>query len=60
MHTADDAFLCVRGATLRDGPYDLHDLAPTILELLGVEPDGIQGRSLLTAEAADAPVGAGR
>jgi predicted AlkP superfamily phosphohydrolase/phosphomutase len=47
MHTSDDAFLCVRGAALRPGPHDLHDLAPTILELLGVAPDGFQGRSVL-------------
>ncbi|HEU4397862.1 MAG TPA: alkaline phosphatase family protein [Actinomycetota bacterium] len=58
MHAADDAFLCVRGATLRDGPYDLHDLAPTILELLGVEPEGLQGRSVLAPAAAGATVGA--
>ena len=52
MHTADDAFLWVRGAALRDGRADLHDLAPTILELLGMAPEGFQGRSLL------APAGA--
>jgi predicted AlkP superfamily phosphohydrolase/phosphomutase len=58
MHTADDAFLCVRGATLRDGPYDLHDLAPTILELLGVEPQGFQGGSVIAPATAGATVGA--
>jgi predicted AlkP superfamily phosphohydrolase/phosphomutase len=47
MHTSDDAFLSVRGLGLRQGPHDLHDLAPTILELLGVAPEGFQGRSLL-------------
>jgi len=54
MHTSDDAFLWVRGAALREGRHDLdlHDLAPTILELLGMAPDGFQGRSLL------APAGA--
>jgi predicted AlkP superfamily phosphohydrolase/phosphomutase len=60
MHTDDDAFLCVRGATLRDGPYHLHDLAPTILELLGVEPRGFQGRSVIASSTAGAAVGAGR
>jgi predicted AlkP superfamily phosphohydrolase/phosphomutase len=58
MHTGDDAFLCVRGATLRDGPYDLHDLAPTVLELLGVEPEGFQGASVLAPATASATVGA--
>ena len=58
MHAADDAFLCVRGAHLRDGPYDLHDLAPTILELMGVEPQGLQGRSVLAPAAVGARVGA--
>ena len=38
MHTSDDAFLWVRGAALREGRHDLHDLAPTILELLGMAP----------------------
>lgn len=52
MHTSDDAFLWVRGAALREGRHDLHDLAPTILELLGMAPEGFQGRSLL------APAGA--
>jgi arylsulfatase A-like enzyme len=47
MHTSDDAFLWVGGATLRDGRHDLHDLAPTVLELLEMSPDGFQGRSLL-------------
>jgi predicted AlkP superfamily phosphohydrolase/phosphomutase len=58
MHTDDDAFLCVRGVTLRDGPYDLHDLASTILELLGVEPRGFQGRSVIASSTAGAAVGA--
>ena len=63
MHTGDDAFLCVRGAALRDGPYDLHDLAPTILELLGLEPQGFQGSSVLgssTSRAAAGVAGVGR
>jgi predicted AlkP superfamily phosphohydrolase/phosphomutase len=47
MHTSDDAFLWVRDAALREGRHDLHDLAPTILELLEVAPEGFQGRSLL-------------
>lgn len=57
MHTGDDAFLCVRGAALRDGPYDLHDLAPTILELLGLEPRGFQGSSVLASSTARAAMG---
>jgi predicted AlkP superfamily phosphohydrolase/phosphomutase len=58
MHTADDAFLCVRGATLREGPFDLHDLAPTIVELFGAEPEGFQGRSVIAPATAGAAVGA--
>ena len=46
MHTLDDAHLLVHG-DLREGPYELHDLAPTILELLGMEPAGFQGTSVL-------------
>jgi predicted AlkP superfamily phosphohydrolase/phosphomutase len=46
MHTHDDAHLLVHG-DLREGPYELHDLAPTILELLGMEPAGFQGTSVL-------------
>jgi predicted AlkP superfamily phosphohydrolase/phosphomutase len=45
MHTLDDAHLLVHG-DLREGPYELHDLAPTILELLGMEPAGFQGTSV--------------
>jgi hypothetical protein len=47
MHTSDDAFLSVRGHELREGPHDLHDLAPTILELLGAASERFQGRSVL-------------
>lgn len=47
MHTSDDAFLSIRGHALREGPHDLHDLAPTILELLGAAPERFQGRSVL-------------
>ena len=47
MHTSDDAFLWVGDAALREGRHDLHDLAPTIMELLEVAPEGFQGRSLL-------------
>ena len=61
MHTYDDAHLLIRGKPLREGPYALHDLAPTIMELLGVDPlegfgrlagstltsGGFQGTSLL-------------
>jgi predicted AlkP superfamily phosphohydrolase/phosphomutase len=45
MHTYDDAHLYIRGAVLREGPFELHDLAPTMLELLGVEP--LQGSGKL-------------
>ena len=47
MHTHDDAHLFVPAAGLRDGPYELHDVAPTIAELLGIQPTGFQGRSVL-------------
>jgi predicted AlkP superfamily phosphohydrolase/phosphomutase len=47
MHTMEDAHLFVAGHTLREGPYDLQDLAPTIVELLEMEPQGFQGTSLL-------------
>jgi predicted AlkP superfamily phosphohydrolase/phosphomutase len=49
MHTSDDSHLYLRGRAIREGHVDLHDLAPTIAELLGVElADGtFQGRSLL-------------
>jgi predicted AlkP superfamily phosphohydrolase/phosphomutase len=44
MHSYDDAFLYVRGAALRQGPYELHDLAPTIASMMGVESGGFLGR----------------
>ena len=49
MHTSDDSHLYVRGRAIREGHVDLHDIAPTIVELLGVElAEGtFQGRSLL-------------
>jgi predicted AlkP superfamily phosphohydrolase/phosphomutase len=52
MHTCDDSHLYLRGRTIRDGRVgrvDLHDIAPTIVELLGVElAEGtFQGRSVL-------------
>jgi predicted AlkP superfamily phosphohydrolase/phosphomutase len=49
MHTSDDSQLYLRGRAIRDGNVDLHDIAPTIAELLDVElPDGtFQGRPLL-------------
>jgi len=51
MHTADDSHLYLRGRSIRDGRVDLHDIAPTLAELLGVDPgEGrFQGRSLLEA-----------
>jgi predicted AlkP superfamily phosphohydrolase/phosphomutase len=55
MHTEDDAYLYVRGAALRTGPFGLEDLAPTIAELLEVEHGGFQGRSLLSAGPAGVP-----
>jgi len=51
MHTADDSHLYLRGHAIREGrgQIDLHDVAPTIAELLGVDlADRFQGRSLLT------------
>jgi predicted AlkP superfamily phosphohydrolase/phosphomutase len=51
MHTSDDSHLYLRGRTIREGHVDLHDIAPTLAELLGVDPaEGrFQGRSLLEA-----------
>ena len=56
--------LFVAGHTLREGPYDLRDLAPTIIELLEMEPQGFQGTSLLggsqrRSRSAPQPVGVG-
>jgi len=49
MHTSDDSHLYLRGHAVREGRIDLHDVAPTIAELLGVDlADRFQGRSLLT------------
>jgi predicted AlkP superfamily phosphohydrolase/phosphomutase len=49
MHRDDDSILYVRGASLRSGPYDLHDVAPTIASLLGVDVEtaGFHGRQVL-------------
>lgn len=47
MHTYDDAHLYVRGQVLRGGPYELHDLAPTIVSLFEMEPSGFEGSSVL-------------
>jgi predicted AlkP superfamily phosphohydrolase/phosphomutase len=49
MHSSDDALLFVRGAALRPGPYELHDLAPTVASLLGIDPAGFLGTSLLAS-----------
>jgi predicted AlkP superfamily phosphohydrolase/phosphomutase len=64
MHTMEDAHLFVAGHTLREGPYDLQDLAPTIVELLEMEPQGFPGNSLLgggqrRSRSAPQPVGVG-
>jgi predicted AlkP superfamily phosphohydrolase/phosphomutase len=55
MHADDDAYLYVGGAAMREGPHGLEDLAPTIADLLGVELDGLQGRSVLAASPAGTP-----
>jgi predicted AlkP superfamily phosphohydrolase/phosphomutase len=49
MHTSDDSHLYLRGRAISEGRVDLHDIAPTIVDLLGVELAGqpFQGRSLL-------------
>jgi predicted AlkP superfamily phosphohydrolase/phosphomutase len=49
MHTSDDSHLYLRGRAISEGRVDLHDIAPTIVDLLGVElAEGtFQGRSLL-------------
>jgi predicted AlkP superfamily phosphohydrolase/phosphomutase len=64
MHTLEDAHLFVAGRALREGPYELQDLAPTIVELLGIEPQGFQGDSVLDgsrrrASPAPQPAGVG-
>jgi predicted AlkP superfamily phosphohydrolase/phosphomutase len=52
MHTSDDSHLYLRGRTIREGHIDLHDIAPTLAELLGVDPaqGRFQGRSLLQSD----------
>jgi predicted AlkP superfamily phosphohydrolase/phosphomutase len=47
MHTLQDAHLFVAGGAFREGPYELQDVAPTIVELLGMEAQGFQGTSVL-------------
>jgi predicted AlkP superfamily phosphohydrolase/phosphomutase len=51
MHTSDDSHLYLRGRAIREGHVDLHDIAPTLAELLGADPTegSFQGRSLLEA-----------
>jgi arylsulfatase A-like enzyme len=45
-----------RGAVV-EAPCDLTDIAPTVLHLLGLDVDGMEGRALIEAwdPAADAP-----
>jgi predicted AlkP superfamily phosphohydrolase/phosphomutase len=64
MHTMEDAHLFVAGHTLREGPYDLQDLAATIIELLEIQPRGFPGNSVLggsrhRSRAAARPAGVG-
>jgi predicted AlkP superfamily phosphohydrolase/phosphomutase len=54
MHTYEDSHLYVRGAELRLGPYELHDVAPTIAALLGVDATGFFGTSVLAESALQA------
>jgi predicted AlkP superfamily phosphohydrolase/phosphomutase len=51
MHTYDEALIYVRGHTIRtDRPISILDMAPTILQLLGLEiPAELEGRSVLVA-----------
>ncbi len=47
MHTYDDAFLYVGGASLEDGPVSILDVAPTVLSLMGQPiPEAYDGRPL--------------
>jgi predicted AlkP superfamily phosphohydrolase/phosphomutase len=54
MHTYEDSHLYVRGAELRRGPYGLHDVAPTIAALLGVDATGFFGTPVLAQSALQA------
>src|SRR6266508_2414107 len=51
MHTSDDSHLYLRNRAIREEHVDLHDIAPTLAELLGADPTegSFQGRSLLEA-----------
>jgi arylsulfatase A-like enzyme len=63
LHRAELAtVLVMAGGPLRRGavveaPCDLTDIAPTVLHLLGLDVDGMEGRALIEAwdPAADAP-----
>jgi predicted AlkP superfamily phosphohydrolase/phosphomutase len=45
MHTQDDAFVLVRGAS-PPGEADVQDVAATVLDGLGLDPGGVDGRVL--------------
>lgn len=47
MHTHDDAHLFVPVSSVRPGPLALHDVAPTIVELLELDHEGFFGTSVL-------------
>jgi len=48
MHTFDDAFLYIRGRTIREGTWSIIDAAPTLLQLMNVPvPTHVDGQSVL-------------
>jgi predicted AlkP superfamily phosphohydrolase/phosphomutase len=46
MHTQDDAFVLLRDGASTAGPADVHDVAATVLDGLGLDPSGLDGRVL--------------
>jgi predicted AlkP superfamily phosphohydrolase/phosphomutase len=47
MHTLGNAFVYVRGHTLRNGEISILDVMPTVLDMLDMPADGLDGSSLL-------------
>ena len=50
MHTRDNAFVMVRGRH-PEGVADVQDVAATVLDALGLDPGGVDGRVLAQAPA---------
>jgi predicted AlkP superfamily phosphohydrolase/phosphomutase len=47
MHTFDDASLLIEGADVDTEGVDITDVAPTVLDLLDVEANGMDGESMV-------------